>query len=181
MWQWLESQVCERNNETASLLRFNKPESANFIFDCVQYFIPKEGRSRLLRTSASVAFPPPGALGGSQQMRECTGLHANPPWLDIDFFFLFFPGTTENLCSSFPHSFKDSWVLTVGGDRELVVVRFSRRATVTKTPLFKIFNILTLNPHYGCKKGKKEAVKSVKRLDSYLHMNECIVWLECFR
>lgn len=76
----------ERNNETASSLRFNKPESANFIFDCVQYFIPKEGRSRLLRTSASVAFPPPGALGGSQQMRECTGLHANPPWLDIDFF-----------------------------------------------------------------------------------------------
>lgn len=97
MWQWLESQVCERNNETASSLRFNKPESANFIFDCMQYFIPKEGRSRLLRTGASVVFLPPGALGGSQQMRECRGLHANPPWLDIDFFPFLFSCNTKVL------------------------------------------------------------------------------------
>lgn len=101
VWQRLESQVCQWNNETASSLRFNKPESANFIFDWVQYFIPKEGRSRLLHTGASVAFPPPGALGGSQQMRECRGLHAV---VRYRFFFLCFPGTKENLCSSFTHS-----------------------------------------------------------------------------
>lgn len=29
--------------------------------------------------------------------------------------------------------------------------------------------------------GGEEAVKLVKQLESYLHMNECIVWLACFR
>lgn len=41
----LEAQVKEQNNEMTSSMGFNKAESANFIFDCVQYLMPKEGKS----------------------------------------------------------------------------------------------------------------------------------------
>lgn len=40
-----EEQVKEQNNEMTSFMGFNKAESANFIFDCVQYLMPKEGKS----------------------------------------------------------------------------------------------------------------------------------------
>lgn len=43
-----EAQVKEQNNEMISCMGFNKAESANFIFDCVQYLMPKGGKSSLL-------------------------------------------------------------------------------------------------------------------------------------
>jgi len=45
VWQRWEAQVEEQNNQMTPSLGFNKPESANFTFDCIHYLMPKESIS----------------------------------------------------------------------------------------------------------------------------------------
>lgn len=72
-------------------LGFNKPESANFIFECMQYLMPEEGGKKY--TYCYVFFLClcrafcRGRCHSTSQMRDC-GEDSRQQCLDLSLFFL---------------------------------------------------------------------------------------------